>query len=179
MSEIDELQRRITAAMDRIGQGVETLAARPVTPAAPAVAQTDPQEILDLRQALEDERNANAQLEERVRSVRAKQEDLVGALQQQVDDQKTAMAAMNREMNRLRKNNQQLRAINKSLREANEASLGDAHLINKAMLTELEGLRATQAASEAEARAILDALSPLIGGNEPDVDSADLEAEDI
>lgn len=175
MSEIDEFQRRITAAMDRIGQGVETLANRPAAAPAP---QVDPEEVSDLRQSLESEREANAQLEERLRALKVQNEDDLKALQQQVEEQKTGMAAMNREMNRLRKNNQQLRAINKSLREANEASLGDAHLINKAMLTELEGLRATQSASEAEARAILDALSPLIGGSEPDAEYADLETED-
>ena len=51
-----------------------------------------------------------------------------------------------------------------ALREANEAGVGEPHLINKAMLAELEGLRATRAADAAEAAAILDRLDPLVNG---------------
>ena len=89
-------------------------------------------------------------------------QDRIEALEAQVAEQKTALAEMNREMNRLRKNNAQLREVNQSLRSANESQLGDANLINKAMMTELEGLRAAQSASEAEARAIIDALAPMV-----------------
>ncbi len=162
MSDIDELQRRLTAAMDRIGEGVETL------PRGPGAAAVDPAELDNLRAALASEQAEKARLQEALNAAQAgggtsgQDQDKLGALEAQLAEQKTALGEMNREMNRLRKNNAQLREVNQSLRGANETQLGDAHLINKAMLAELEGLRAAQSASETEARAIIDALAPMI-----------------
>ena len=62
MSNIEELQRRIATAMDRVAQGVEQMGN-----AAPA---PDP----ETAQALEDERTANAQLSERIRTLKTKSE---------------------------------------------------------------------------------------------------------
>lgn len=71
MSQIEELQRRIVAAMERIGTGVEAL--RDATP-APAGADDA------LRAALDDERVANAQLEERLKSLKQRHEQEVDAM---------------------------------------------------------------------------------------------------
>jgi len=49
-----------------------------------------------------------------------------------------------------------------ALRTANEAGVGEPHLINKAMMAELEALRASRATDVAEADAILGALTPLV-----------------
>ena len=65
MSQIEELQSRITAAMDRIGTGLGALEA-----ARDEAAQND------LTQALEDERLANAQLEERLKTLKAQLADV-------------------------------------------------------------------------------------------------------
>ncbi len=43
-------------------------------------------------------------------------------------------------LQRLKRINDQLRQNNQALREANEDGVGDPHLINKAMMTELEAL---------------------------------------
>jgi len=59
--------------------------------------------------------------------------------------------------------NEQLRESNNALRKANEAGVGDAHLINKAMLAELEALRATRVADMGEMESIMDAIKPMIG----------------
>ena len=59
MSQIEELQSRITAAMDRIGTGLGALEA-----AQDEAAQND------LTQALDDEKTANAQLEERLKTLK-------------------------------------------------------------------------------------------------------------
>ncbi|MEX0277151.1 MAG: hypothetical protein AB3N19_06480 [Ruegeria sp.] len=69
MSQIEELQRRIMAAMERIGTGVELLgnAARP-----------DGEE--GLRVALEEERLANAQLEERLKALKERHDQEVDAM---------------------------------------------------------------------------------------------------
>ena len=74
----------------------------------------------------------------------------------------TRVAAMDLELQRLRKANDQLRQSNAALRTANEEGVGEPHLINKAMLAELEGLRAARAADVAEASSIIGALAPLL-----------------
>ena len=53
-------------------------------------------------------------------------------------------------------------AICAALIDANAEGVGEPHLINRAMLAELEGLRAARATDVAESSAILAALVPLI-----------------
>jgi hypothetical protein len=76
------------------------------------------------------------------------------------------MAQLDLEVQRVRKANDDLRASNQALRAANEAGVGEPHLINKAMMAELEALRATRAADVSETNAIIDALTPLINDAE-------------
>ncbi len=66
MQEIIDLERRITAALERIARSV-------AQSAAPRAAPSDPAEIVapeNLQDALEEERMANAQLHERLRILR-------------------------------------------------------------------------------------------------------------
>lgn len=178
MSEIEELQNRILAAMDRIGAGVEAVSA------GQGAAQEAEGNIV---RALEEEKMANAQLEERLNTLRSRHEAEIAelqaaekdtpvadpveleALRSQLDQQNAdmtaqakAMAQLDDELQRLRKANDALRDANAALREANEAGVGEPHLINKAMLAELEGLRAAQAAQTAEAGAVLSRITPLL-----------------
>jgi chromosome segregation ATPase len=156
MTEIEELQRRIVAALDRIGQGLEGR--------APAQEAGD---VAELRQQLEDERLANAQLEERVRKLKARQEDA----QAEADAARKATAErlekLDRELQSMRKANQQLRDSNAALRDANAQGVGDPHLINKAMMAEIEGLRASRATDRAEADLILTELGRVLDEGEP------------
>lgn len=150
MSDIDELQRRIAAAMDRVAQGLDKIGSAPAGP--------DP----EMEQALEDERTANAQLTERVRALKEKSESEMGALRAKIEETETRMAALDVEVQRMRKANTQLTDACAALQSANAEGLGDPHLINKAMLAELEGLRAARASDVAETSAILAALTPLL-----------------
>lgn len=59
MSDIEELQRRITAAMDQVAYGLEKLSST-----EDQVRDSETDRLLD------EERTANAQLEERVRTLR-------------------------------------------------------------------------------------------------------------
>ena len=156
MSDIEALQSRILAAMDRIGQGVEAMAAAP--PAA------DPDELAALRTALEEEQLVTAQLEERIKKLNAAHAEALDAATAAaipaVDGE--ALATLDDELQGLRKANDQLRESNAALREANEAGVGEPHLINTAMLAELEGLRAMRASDAAEASAIMGQLVPLL-----------------
>lgn len=137
MSEINELQQRLSAAMDRIGQGVAGLSA------ADAHAKDDAQTIETLRKSVEDARKTTTALQ-------------------------TRLSDLSQETERLRQANQDLRETIQALREAGEEKLGDPAKIDTAMASELESLRAVQATSESEARAILDALAPLLAEKKED-----------
>jgi len=150
MSQIEELQSRITAAMARIGAGVEQIAAAPSGPDPETVSQ------------LEEERLANAQLQERLKAIRTKHESELGRLNGDLASQSEAMARLDMDVQRLRAANDQLRESNAALRSANEEGVGEPHLINKAMLAELEALRASRATDTAEVGAVLSKLEPLL-----------------
>ncbi|MFC4670383.1 hypothetical protein ACFO5X_17595 [Seohaeicola nanhaiensis] len=164
MKDIEDLQQRLAAAMDRIAAGVERL----------DKAQ-DSASVESLSEALEEEKLANAQLKERLRALNIKHFDEIGALKEQLADtsaqeamkkrleaQDAAMARLDMDIQRLRAANDQLRSSNAALRAANEAGVGEPHLINKAMLAELEALRASRATDAAEAAAVLAKLEPLL-----------------
>ena len=153
MSQIEDLQNRIAAAMDRIGAGMEALSLQP-----PAIAGPDP----ELMAQLEDEKLANAQLEERLRALHARHEGELETLQADLKRQSEAMARLDMDVQRLRAANDQLRDSNGALRQANQEGVGEPHLINKAMLAELEALRATRATDAAEVEAVLSKLEPLL-----------------
>tara|TARA_B110000879_G_C11028596_1_gene453918 strand:+ start:129 stop:623 length:495 start_codon:yes stop_codon:yes gene_type:complete len=151
MSDIEELQRRITAAMDQVAFGLAKLG--PVAAGVPD-AETLAQ--------LEEERTANAQLQGRVRALRTKSDSEIAALRAQVDEGQSRMATLDVELQRVRRANGQLSNACAELRAANTEGLGEPHLINKAMLAELEALRAARAADVAEASVILASLQPLV-----------------
>ncbi|KIN72152.1 hypothetical protein [Sulfitobacter guttiformis] len=153
MNDIVELQRRITAAMDQVAFGLEKLG--PASTSAPAPDEET------LRQ-LEDERTANAQLQERVLALRTKSETEIATLRATVDASEARMAQLDIELQRVRRANAQLSEVCSSLRDANAEGVGDAHLINKSMMVELEALRAARAADVAEASTILASLQPLL-----------------
>jgi uncharacterized protein (DUF885 family) len=154
MNDITELERRITAALDRIGAGISGIGG-----SGDSTAET-----AKLREALEAEQTVNAQLEERVKAIRDRQEQTVSALEAEVARLREAAGQHQAELQRLKRIGAQLRQNNVALREANEQGVGDAHLINKAMLTELDALRTTREADRTELDAILGALKPLLEG---------------
>lgn len=170
MSEIEELQSRIAAAMARIGSGIAVLSEQAQAAAGP---------VADLERKLDEERQANAQLEERLRTLRAKHEQELEALRAQVGKagqverlraeltaQADAMARLDMDVQRVRLANSQLRDSSAALRKANQEGVGEPHLINKAMLAELEGLRAARATDAAEISALLARLEPLLASAE-------------
>lgn len=160
MSEIDALQSRITAALDRIAQGLERTG-----------EDKDPARIEALEQALEHERLANAQLEERIMALRGRLAAATDAAETARQAARDHLTALDRDLQSLRKVNQQLRDSNQALREANAEGVAEPDLINAAMLAELEGLRAAQAADRAEIDAVLGEMSEVLGpGAGPDRD---------
>lgn len=162
MSNIEELERRITAALDQIGQGLDGLQAE--------TGPIDTSEIDGLRSDLADERAANAQLEERLKAIHKTTDAKLEALEKSSEDTKASLSNLDSELQRLRTVNTQLRENNHALREANEAGVGEPHLINKAMLAELDALRAARNVDAAEAKAIMSAMAPLLANSQNGAD---------
>ena len=153
MTEITELQARITAALDRIGAGLEGLG-----PARPDAGE----DVARLTEALEEERTANAQLEERVRTIKEKQDGTVEVLAGEVERLRALLATEEDAVSRLSRVNADLRANNTALREAIQRGVAEPHLVNKSMMVELEALRTAQAADRAELDAVLGELNALV-----------------
>ena len=158
MSELQDLQRRITAALERIGQGVGRLSA------GGDGAGDGPGDaaLAELREALEAERNANAQLNERLRAVKERDAHSAQQMEIRIEAMTRQLDVQGLELQRMRKTTIQLREQLRILREAADAGSVDAHLINKSMLAEMEALRAVRASETAELDEILAELQPLV-----------------
>jgi hypothetical protein len=152
MSDGSELERRIHAALDRIAAAAEGLA-------APA---PEDESAAGLQAALEAEQAANAQLEDRVRAIKDRQETVVGRLEREVADLKTALAVRDATVQKVRRMNGLLRKTNRALRAANAQHLADPELLNAATLAELDALRALQEGDRAELDEIIATLEPVV-----------------
>jgi chromosome segregation ATPase len=147
MSDIAELERRVSRALDRISDAVARI---------PAGGGED------LSEALAAEREANAQLEARVAAIKERQETKVAMLEAEVRELRAALLERDAQVQRMREVNAGLRHSNAALREANAAGLADATLVNAAMEAEIAALRAGADARRAEIDEILSRLEPLI-----------------
>jgi hypothetical protein len=155
MQEISELEKRITAALERIGKGVDRLAQAPRS----APQATGANEAA-LRARLEDEKALNAQLQEKLRA--AKEREPKGDLHDKIDRLTQQLDVQGLELQRMRRTAAALRDQLAALRAAEAAKIPDPQLINKAMATELDALRAERLTEVAEIDEILAALDPHI-----------------
>ncbi|GAB4261671.1 MAG: hypothetical protein Kow0013_06390 [Pararhodobacter sp.] len=171
MSDLAPVERRLSDALDRIAQRLEKggvaakgrgsvfgLGARPEPTPDPDQAAT----ISSLREALEKERAANAQLSERVQQVKQRQETTIAQLERRLARLTEQLDLQSLEMLRLKKANAKLMDANTALREAQIEGFPDATLINKSISAELEALQAERRAEMAEMEEILAELKPLI-----------------
>ena len=150
MSEISEFERRITVALDRAQTALEQLSAGEGGDTASLTAE------------LEAERVANQQLEERVRAIKEKQETMIAELEGEVARLRDALQARDVEVQTMRGVNESLRSSNAALRTANAAGLAEADLVNDAMVSELDSLRAARDAERREIADILATLEPVL-----------------
>ncbi|MGR3758357.1 MAG: hypothetical protein ACU0AT_14125 [Tranquillimonas sp.] len=160
MNDIAELERRITAALDRIGAGIEGLA-RPA-PATPPQPEEDGPVARALLAELETEREVTAQLEERVRAIKDKQDTRLAQMEADLEIAAERLAAVEEDRRRLKHLAAALRQSNQALREANEAGLADPQAIDTAMRIELDALRGLRESDRAELDDILGALAPVL-----------------
>ena len=191
---IAELERRISAAIGRIGSGVEQLsiradAAQPgaapervkpslqTTTPAPPVQRSDgaeiarleralrekDSEILRLREAVAAEKASVSELSAKLRAARDREAaSAPGAMEAKVEKMTRQLDVQGLELQRMRKTTIQLREHLRVLHEAAAEGLAEPHLVNKAMLAELEALRAARHLDLAEVDEILAELEPLI-----------------
>jgi len=155
MQEIAELEKRITAALERIGKGVDRLAQAPRSaPSASGGADAA------LRAQLEDEKALNTQLQEKLRA--AKERESKGDLQEKIDRLTQQLEVQGLELQRMRRTTAGLRDQLAALRAAQAEGVAEPQLINKAMAAELDALRAERLTEVAQIDEILAALDPHI-----------------
>ncbi len=153
MSDIEELSGRILSAMDRVAEGLNGL------------GQGDPAEQEALRQALDDEKQVNAQLTERVRVLGERQEKAVAAMEAKAAEATARIETLDTELQQLRKAHEMLSDACTALRDANAAGVGEPELINKSLEAELDAMRAMRRAEMAEADEIMASLVPLLSAS--------------
>ncbi len=151
MSDISILEGRITEALDRIRQGLDNRSSQDASDPA-------------LNAALEKERAANAELEERVTILKGRQDTQVASLTNRVEAQRGQLMKLDEELQNLRASNMQLREMNTKLRETVTTGLAP-ELHSEAVAAEIAALHAQRSADAAEMDAILTELKPLITEN--------------
>lgn len=161
MDDVTELERRIMYALERIGAAVDQWPAGTVA-GGPAVADTSI-DVDVLKAELEAERSANAQLTERVRAIKDKQENMVATLERRAARLSEQLDQLGAELQRQRRLNADLTRVNQALSDAARGGVSDPGLLNDALRTEVEALRAARAGEMAEVAEILSELKPLIG----------------
>jgi predicted nucleic acid-binding Zn-ribbon protein len=154
MQEIAELEKRITAALERIGKGADRLAQLPRSASSSGGAEAA------LRAQLEDEKALNSQLQEKLRA--AKEREPKGDLHEKIDRLTRQLDVQGLELQRMRRSAAALRDQLAALRATQAAGVSEPHLINKAMAAELESFRAERLTEVAEIDEILAALDPHI-----------------
>ncbi len=155
MSNVSDLERRLSRALDRIARSAERIG---TTPQAP----DNSLELNDLRTALEAERAKSAQLSERLGAAKQRQESSFSSLERKVARMTEQLDLQSLEMLRLKKANTKLIEANRQLRESHEAQVIEPSTINRSLVAELEALRAERAAEAAEMEDVLGELKPLI-----------------
>lgn len=172
MQDLADLERRIAAALQRIGDGIESLAS--TTAPQPEIAATPGQgdQIRQLEADLAAERRANADLRDRIAELEAAApatpapalpvDEDAAALHARIEKMTAQLDVQGLEMHRMRKTVVQLRENLRGLRRAQAANLADPEQINRAMMAELEAVRVTRLSEVAEMDEILSELTPLI-----------------
>lgn len=172
--DIAAIEARLQAALGRIAAGVakwpdaatQAPAEAPAAPdPAPAPAEAPAPDMAALEKAqaeLEDERTANAQLNQRVRQIRKRHEEKVASLEAELAAATGRAKAAEQAAEKVRRASEEMRKVVSEIEAAAQEGAVDAHLINRAMMAELEALRAERSADAAEIADIMSALAPLV-----------------
>jgi hypothetical protein len=164
MADFTDLEQRLAYALERIATATEG----PARDAAGGAAGAgDPSassiEVDVLKAELEAERSANAQLTERVRAIKEKQETLLTALERKVQTLSAQLEQQGGELQRQRLMNVSLTRTNQKLSDSLREGVADPGVLNEALRTEVEAMRLSRMAEMAEMEEILAELRPLVG----------------
>jgi uncharacterized protein (DUF885 family) len=165
MVQIQDLEQRIAAAFARISAGVEVMAGENSVARVSAGASVSTN-VPTLQALLDEERVANARLNERLGDLRQQATQSELALQEQVVTLTRHLDAQGLDVQRLSGTVAQLREDLRRLREAAVQGVVDPGLINRAMMAELDALRIARAAETTEMTDILHSLSPILDAEE-------------
>ncbi|HRK43599.1 MAG TPA: hypothetical protein PLH11_11215 [Gemmobacter sp.] len=121
-----------------------------------------------LRAELAAEKAQVAALMERIRALKGRESRNEAGLQARIDQLTKQLDVQGLELHRLRKSMIQLREALRVLREGADGACVDAAMINKAMLAELEGLRAARSSETVELEEIIAELAALTGEEKAD-----------
>lgn len=161
MQQISELEKRITAALERIGKGIDRgqLGTGATTRPAPVAGAASTAEGA-LRTQLEEEKALTAQLQDRLRAAKARES--VGDAQDKIDRLTRQLDVQGLELQRMRRTSAALGDQLAALRQAQTAGVTEPQLINRALQAELDALRAQRLTEVAEMDEILASLAPHI-----------------
>lgn len=165
MQDFEEQERRLMAALGRLGSAMERLTEAPTaaqTEAADTLDSAAEVEIARLSQLLESARADKAALEARVEQAGARQAETLVTLQERSAGLAAQVEAQSADLQKLRQVNIQLREALRGLRGALSAGVADAQLINEALLAEVEEMRAARQVETNEIDALLRAVEPLV-----------------
>lgn len=153
------------AELEELAEAVDT---QPVGPsdALAEPAAVDPAEAL--RAELAAEKAQVAALSDRIRTLKGRESRNEAAMQARIDQLTKQLDVQGLELHRLRKSMIQLREALRVLREGSDGACVDAAMINKAMLAELEGLRAARSSETVELEEIIAELAALTGEEKVD-----------
>lgn len=149
MTDLSELERRITYALERISKAADQ-------------GGGDSAALSELKDKLTEEQLESERLRDRIEDLKDSHGAALEALEKKLDKVRAQVARQEHDLAKLRGVNAQLRENNAKLREANAAGLADAGLINSGMGVELDALRTVQAADRAELDAVLEELRPMV-----------------
>lgn len=163
MTDITDIEQRIAYALERIGKGLDAWP----EPASPQQAMADDAgtsiEVDVLKAELEAERVVNAQLTERVRAIKDKQETHLATLERKVIALTQQLEQQGAELQRQRVMNASLTGANQRLSIMVREGMDDPSELDAALATELEAMRLARSAEIAEMEEIMAELKPLIG----------------
>ncbi len=161
MQDIAELERRLTAALERIDRGVAGLAALG-EPNGEPTAFLPESDFAKLNENLDEERMLNAQLTERLRVVNDKHSAEKSALTGEISDLNAQLSDQASELASLRETVAQLTSDLDDLRSMAERGVTEPEFINHTLQTEVEALRAAREEEAAALDDIVAALTPLV-----------------
>ncbi len=167
MTEISELEYRISQALDRIGAGIAALEKPAPAPEPPSededeAATAGEGEVVALRELLDAERGANAQLEERLKVLKDRQSNEGEDLKREVETLRTQVEETHTRNRILKKRLEEMRRAFNDLRASVTDGQISGEALNAALAAELAGLSALREADRVELDTLLGALEPLV-----------------